>query len=233
MSSAHELSRPRICPAPERLGDFSRAAEACDVSQPTLSGQIRKFEDELGVTIFERDGRTLRVTPVGRTILDLARRAVGAVDEIRRAADAGRDPLIGALRVGIIPTLAPYLLPYVLPLARKRSPAMPLTVVEEQTETLTERIAAGEVDVALLATAPAGPAFVDAPIFDEPLLLAMAASHPLCKRTEVDARDLRGENVLVLAGGHCLREQTLALCSARKPRSRTATIYARPIWKRC
>jgi LysR family hydrogen peroxide-inducible transcriptional activator len=197
----------------DRFGHFSRAALACDVSQPTLSGQIRKLEGDLGVTIFERDGRTVRVTPVGRTILDLARSAVGAAEDIRRAAEASRDPLVGALRVGMIPTLAPYLLPYLLPVARKRLKAMPLTIVEEQTEVLTARVAAGEIEAALLATAPGGDGLVEVPLFDEPLVLAIPAAHALAKKVSVEAQDLNVDNVLILAGGNCLREQTLALCN--------------------
>lgn len=197
----------------ERLGHFSRAAAACEVSQPTLSGQIRKLEDELGVAIFERDGRTVRVTPAGRTILDLARAAVRAAADMRRAAEATRDPLVGPLRLGLIPTLAPYLLPHLLPAAGKRLPTMPLTVVEEQTDVLIARLGAGEIDAALLATPLSAESLAEVPLFDEPLLLALPAAHPLAAKTAVDAADLEGAHVLVLAGGHCLREQTLALCS--------------------
>jgi LysR family hydrogen peroxide-inducible transcriptional activator len=194
-------------------GHFSRAAEACGVSQPTLSGQIRKLEDELGVELFERDGRTVRVTAAGKTILEPARRAVGAADDMRRAAEASRDPLKGPLRVGMIPTLAPYLLPHLLPAARERLAAMPLRVVEEQTEVLERRLAAGEIDVALLATMPERDGLVDVALFDEPLLLAMPAQHPLARKRTVDAKDVDGAGMLLLAGGNCLREQTLALCT--------------------
>ena len=199
--------------AVEKHGHFSRAAVACEVSQPTLRGQIRKLEDDLGVAIFERDGRIVRVTPVGRTILDFAKQAVGAAADMRRVAEASRDPLVGALRVGLIPTLAPYLLPLLLPQARKRLPGMPLTVVEEQTDLLTARVAAGEIEAAVLATVPAVAGLIDMPLFDEPLVLALPATHALAAKESVSKSDLDLAEVLLLADGHCLREQTLELCS--------------------
>jgi len=124
-------------------GHFSRAAEACDVSQPTLSGQIRKLEDELGLQIFERDGRHVRVTTAGETVLAYARQALGATADLRHAARASRDPLVGPLRLGIISTLAPYLLPHFLPALHARHPEMPLWISEELTGASIARVHEG------------------------------------------------------------------------------------------
>ncbi len=196
-------------------GHFSRAAEACDVSQPTLSGQIRKLEDDLGVALFERDGRRIRVTPAGAAILERAREAVGAADDVMRIAEASRDPLIGPLRVGIIPTLAPYLLPLVLPAAHAALPLMPLAIAEEPTDRLIRRLTEGELDVAILATAPPGDELAETQLFREPLMVALPGRHPKASLTAIATSDLDGETLLLLADGHCLRDQALAVCHGR------------------
>ena len=195
-------------------GHFSRAAEACNVSQPTLSGQLRKLEDELGVELFERDCRPVRVTRVGREILGYARAAVDAVSDIERAALAGRDPLEGTLRLGVIPTLGPYLLPHLLVTARERIPKLPLAIVEEPTALLVAGVVAGDLDAAIVATTHAAEGLSEIPIFDEPLWLAVPHDHPLAKRENVAIADIDARKLLLLTDGHCLREQTLELCSA-------------------
>jgi LysR family hydrogen peroxide-inducible transcriptional activator len=198
-------------------GHFSRAAEACDVSQPTLSGQIRKLEDDLGVPLFERDGRRIRVTPAGAAILERAREAVGAADDLMRIAEASRDPLVGPFRVGIIPTLAPYLLPLVLPAAHDALPLMPLAIAEEPTDRLLRRLADGELDAAVLATTPPAEDLADTPLFTEPLLVALPGAHPKARLAAITAADLDGETLLLLSEGHCLRDQALAVCHGRPP----------------
>jgi LysR family hydrogen peroxide-inducible transcriptional activator len=195
-------------------GHFSRAAEACAVSQPTLSGQLRKLEDELGVEIFERDGRTVRTTRVGREILQYARAAIDAVSDIERAAQAGRDPLAGTLRIGVIPTLGPYLLPHLLVTARERIPKLPLTIVEEPTALLVKGVLSGELDAAIVATSHAAEGLSEIPIFDEPLWLVVPRGHALAKRESVAIAEIDARTLLLLTDGHCLREQTLELCSA-------------------
>ncbi len=195
-------------------GHFSRAAEACAVSQPTLSGQLRKLEDELGVEIFERDGRTVRTTRVGREILLYARAAIDAVSDIERAAQAGRDPLAGTLRIGVIPTLGPYLLPHLLVTARARIPKLPLAIVEEPTALLVKGVLSGELDAAIVATTHASEGLNEIPIFDEPLWLVVPRNHPLAKRESVAIAEIDAGTLLLLTDGHCLREQTLELCSA-------------------
>ncbi len=205
----------RYALAVAEFGHFSRAAEACDISQPTLSGQIRKLEDELGVELFERDGRRIRVTPAGAAILAHARDAVAAADDLVRAAEASRDPLVGALRTGVIPTLAPYLLPVILPAMHREVPTMPLAVAEEPTDRLLRRLDDGELDVALLATAPPGSDLAEIVLFDEPLWVALPAGHAKASLATLAAADLEGERLLLLADGHCLRDQALAICSGR------------------
>jgi LysR family hydrogen peroxide-inducible transcriptional activator len=197
----------------EEHGHFSRAAEACDVSQPTLSGQIHKLEDELGVQLFERAGRRVRVTAAGAAVLAHARQAVGAVDDLVRTAEAGRDPMRGALRLGIITTLAPYLLPSLLPAAQRRFPDMPLAISEEQTVRLIARIHAGELDAAILATDHPAEDLATIELFDEPLWLALPANHALARHAYIDAEQIDPAELLLLTDGHCLRDQALDLCS--------------------
>ncbi len=156
------------------LKHFGRAAEACHVSQPTLSGQILKLEEELGVPIFERVGKSLTTTAAGDVILAHARRAIAAADELIACAKASRDPMIGPLRLGVIPTLAPYLMPFLLPLARVAMPKTPLALVEDLTARLIEPVLHGELDAALIASDPEADALEITPLFDEPFFLVSA-----------------------------------------------------------
>jgi LysR family hydrogen peroxide-inducible transcriptional activator len=194
-----------------KAGSFSRAAEACAVSQPTLSLQIKKLEDELGIALFERNGRTIGLTATGKKILAFAETAVNAATDLRRAATADRDPLVGPLRIGIIPSLAPYALPVVLPAVREALPTAPLVIVEEPTAALTARLADGDLDGALLATEM--PGFIEAPIAAEALFAALPAAHPLAKRAAISLDDVDPATILLLDDGHCLRDHALALCS--------------------
>jgi LysR family hydrogen peroxide-inducible transcriptional activator len=194
-----------------KAGSFSRAAEACAVSQPTLSLQIKKLEDELGIPLFERNGRTIGLTATGKKILGFAETAVTAASDLRRAATADRNPLVGPLRIGIIPSLAPYALPIVLPALREALPTAPLVLIEEPTAALTARLTDGDIDGALLATEM--PGFMEAPIAPEALLAALPAAHPLAQRAEVSLDDVDPATILLLDDGHCLRDHALALCS--------------------
>jgi LysR family hydrogen peroxide-inducible transcriptional activator len=200
--------------AVERHGSVTRAAEACDVAQPTLSTQIAKLERELGVRIFERDGRGLKVTAAGRTVLDHARGVVDAIDGLVAATREHRDPLAGTLHLGLIPTLAPYLLPHLLPAMRSELPRIALTVIEEQTAVLLERLRAGTLDAALIATDAGDDRLAETMLFDEPLWVALPVDHPLAARASVDTADIDVGTLLLLSEGHCLRDQALALCTA-------------------
>ncbi|ACK49938.1 transcriptional regulator, LysR family [Methylocella silvestris BL2] len=196
------------------LKHFGRAAAACHVSQPTLSGQILKLEEELGVAIFERVGKSLTTTAAGDLILAHARRAVAAADDLLACAKASRDPMLGPLRLGVIPTLAPYLMPFVLPLARAAMPLTPLALVEDLTERLIDLVAQGELDAALIASDPDNEALSIIELFEEPFFLVLARDNPLAAQNEVNAAAIDPQQLLLLADGHCLRDQALDLCSS-------------------
>lgn len=193
-------------------GHFSRAAEACNVSQPTLSGQIRKLEDELGLAIFERVGRTVRPTPAGTQILAYARNALAAADDIVAIAQAGRDPLAGPFHLGIIPTLAPYLMPYILPSAKQTLSAMRLILVEDLTVRLIELVVDGKLDAAIIASDPEVPALRTETLFDEDFWLVLGHDDALNKKNRIDIGDIDSHSLLLLTDGHCLRDQALELC---------------------
>lgn len=198
---------------------FGKAAARCHVSQPTLSGQIKKLETELGVAIFERTNRSVEITPVGKTIVAHARQIMEQADAIRQLARASRDPLAGPLRIGAIPTLSPYLMPLILLPLRQRYPQMQLVLTEELTETLLERLRNHEIDAALIATPLQEQGLVAMALFDEPFWIAYPRDHPFYDKESITRSDLDSENILLLADGHCLAEQTMALCQIRERQS--------------
>lgn len=190
---------------------FGRAARACGVSQPTLSVQIRKLEEQLGVVLFERAGKAVAPTAACLEMVGHARAAVIACEAIVDLARHRRDPLAGPFRLGVIPTLAPYLLPLVFAPLRTALPALMIEPWEEPTEALQARLRAHDLDAALLATEVDGPDLVSRPLFAEPFVAALPPDHPLAGRDTVSEADLAAD-MLVLADGHCLREQALAVC---------------------
>jgi LysR family hydrogen peroxide-inducible transcriptional activator len=190
---------------------FGRAAKACGISQPTLSVQIRKLEDLLGVALFERTSKTVAPTAACERLIGHARAAVAEAEAILAVARNLRDPLAGRFRLGIIPTLAPYLLPLVFAPLREALPALEVEPWEDQTTVLLERLRARELDAALLATEVDGPDLASQPLFAEPFLAALPPEHPLAGREVVAEADL-ARDILVLADGHCLRGQALAAC---------------------
>jgi len=193
-------------------GHFGEAAERCHVSQPTLSAQIKKLEEYLGVQLFERQPRKVSVTDVGRRIVDRARLVVRQAEDIREVARASRDPLTGKLRVGLIPTIAPYLLPRVAPRLKTRLPDLQLMLYEYQTGPLLEKLRAGELDIAILAL-PADTAGLETrSLFAESFVVAMPRGHRLAARKRLKPADLAGETLLLLEDGHCLRDQALDVC---------------------
>jgi LysR family transcriptional regulator, hydrogen peroxide-inducible genes activator len=197
----------------ERHGSITRAAEACGVTQPTLSTQVAKLERELGVALFERAGRGLRLTNAGRPVLDHARRVLGAVDDLVAAAQDHLDPFAGTLRLGLIPTLAPYLLPHLLSGMQASLPRLKPTIVEEQTASLLAQLGAGAIEAAMIATDPEDARLGTMPLFDEPLWVAMSARHPLASRTTIERADIDPSTLLLLSEGHCLRDHAIALCA--------------------
>ncbi|HQR89886.1 MAG: LysR family transcriptional regulator [Caulobacter sp. 12-67-6] len=190
---------------------FGQAARACGVSQPTLSVQIRKLEELVGVALFERTSKAVTPTVACQQLIGHARDAVTAAEAILATARNLRDPLAGRFRVGIIPTLAPYLLPLVFAPLREALPHLEVEPWEDQTSALLERLRAHELDAALLATEVDGPDLISQPLFDEPFLAALPPDHPLAGQAVVTESDL-ARDILVLADGHCLRDQTLAAC---------------------
>ncbi|MBK1633667.1 LysR family transcriptional regulator [Thiohalocapsa halophila] len=199
---------------------FGKAAERCFVSQPTLSGQIKKLEDQLGVVIFERTNRSVEVTPIGEEILGHARLLVEQADAIEQVARAHQDPLAGPLRVGAIPTLSPYLMPLVLVPLKRRCPQLKLVLFEETTEALLRRLDQHELDAALLATPTPNPDLTSIPLFDEPFWLAHPRKHPLYDKDDITQTDLESIDLLLLSEGHCLSNQVMEVCKlADRPRT--------------
>jgi LysR family hydrogen peroxide-inducible transcriptional activator len=193
---------------------FGRAAEICNVSQPTLSSQIKKLEDELGVTLLERTNKRVALTPVGGQIVTHARRALAEAAQMEAVARAARDPLVGPLKLGVIPTLAPYLMPLILKPLKQEYPGLTIELWEDQTRALVENLRNHKLDAALLATEADAPEVTEIELFDEPLLAALPRGHRLAGAKKVDENALTDE-LLVLADGHCLANQALAACGSR------------------
>ncbi|WP_462419009.1 LysR substrate-binding domain-containing protein [Kytococcus sp. Marseille-QA3725] len=193
-------------------GTFGRAAEACGVSQPTLSTQVKKLEAALGCALVERAGRTTRLTPAGEQIVGRARRMLGHGEAIRRIADQARDPRSGSLRLGIFPTLAPYLLPHVVPGLRRALPDLNLLLVEERSPELLDQLRNGSLDAVVLAGPLVESGLTVEPLFREDFLLAVPTDHALAGGQPVAPDALGAESVLLLEDGHCLRDQALDVC---------------------
>lgn len=191
---------------------FGQAAERCFVSQPTLSGQIKKLEEELGVTLFERTKRSVETTPLGEAIVAQAKQVLEQVDVLRYLAQSHQDPLVGPLRMGAIPTLSPYLMPLILKPLKKKYPQIQLVLSEELTDTLLTRLGKHEIDAALLATPVDNPEFESMPLFDEPFWFVHPRRHPLSEKKKIIQADLDGADLLLLAEGHCLAEQAMKVC---------------------
>lgn len=193
---------------------FGRAAAACNASQPTLSSQIRKLEAELGVTLLERTNKRVDVTPVGAQIVEHARAALAQAAQMEAVARAARDPLVGALKLGVIPTLAPYLMPLILKPLRQAYPGMTVELWEDQTRALIEGLRSHRLDAALLATPPDAPEITEIALFTEPLLAALPLNHRRARAKGIAEEELT-EELLVLADGHCLANQALAACGTK------------------
>lgn len=191
---------------------FGRAAAASFVSQPTLSTQIRKLEDELGVSLVERAPRRVMLTPIGREVAERARGIIADVEQMAELARRSRDPEAGSVRLGLFPTLGPYLLPHVLPAVRARFPRLELLLVEEKTDVILARLRDGRLDAGILALPVHDDQLHAEPLFDEPFVLAAPRNHPIARRTNLRPDDLRDLDLLLLEEGHCLRDQALDVC---------------------
>jgi len=194
------------------LKHFSKAANACFVSQPTLSTQIRKLEDELGVSLVERAPRKIMLTPIGEDIAHRARHILRDIEHIKDAARRSGNPETDTIKLGIFPTLAPYLLPHVIPVIRRQYPELRLQLAEEKTGTILNMLDQGQLDAGLLALPVEDHGMEVEILFEEPFVAAMPSSHPLSEKQFIGLKDLEGEELLLLEEGHCLRQHALAVC---------------------
>ncbi|HEY0720234.1 MAG TPA: DNA-binding transcriptional regulator OxyR [Gammaproteobacteria bacterium] len=191
---------------------FRRAAERGFVSQPTLSGQLKKLEEQLGVVLVERTSRQVTMTEAGRAVAAQARRVLAEAKAIRDVAQAFQDPLAGELHLGLIPTIAPYLLPLCMPLIRARHPQLRLMLHEQQTAPALEQLRNATLDLLLLALPVETDEFAELELYTEPFLLAAPQNDPLAHKQQATLADLQGRSVLLLEEGHCLRGQALDVC---------------------
>ncbi|ALP39872.1 DNA-binding transcriptional regulator OxyR [Aeromonas schubertii] len=193
---------------------FRKAAERCFVSQPTLSGQIQKLENELGVILIERTSRKVLFTPAGEAITRQARQALREIGEMKALAQGFAEPMSGEIHIGLIPTVGPYLLPHVIQDLREQFPRLEFFLYEDQTQVLLKRLEAGELDCLILAELEGMEGFGTIPLYQESMWLALPAGHPDAGQERVPFQVLKGKKLLMLADGHCLREQALGFCFA-------------------
>ena len=206
------LTELKYIVAVARERHFGRAAEACFVSQPTLSVAIKKLEDELGTLLFERRSNEVTLTPVGERIVAQAQRVLDDAAQIKEIAKQGKDPLNGALRVGVIYTIGPYLLPALVRTLLKEAPKMPLLLNENLTVKLIEMVKNGDIDVAILALPLPETGLMIQPVYDEPFMVAIPKGHEWAGRKAIPSEDLKKETMLLLGTGHCFRDQVLEVC---------------------
>jgi len=206
------LTELRYIVAVARERHFGRAAEACFVSQPTLSVAVKKLEDELDVKLFERGGAEISVTPLGEAIVRQAQVVIEQAAAIKEIAKSGKDPLSGPLKLGIIYTIGPYLLPELVRQAIDRTPQMPLMLQENFTVKLLEMLRTGDLDCAILAEPFPDTGLAVAPLYDEPFMVALPRTHPLATRQHISSEELKRETMLLLGTGHCFRDQVLEVC---------------------
>ncbi|TXT38871.1 MAG: LysR family transcriptional regulator hydrogen peroxide-inducible protein activator [Comamonadaceae bacterium] len=191
---------------------FSRAAEKCQVSQPTLSVALQNLEDELGVKLIDRGKQHIGLTDVGERVAQQARKSLEEVGRIEMVAQSGKDPLTGTFRLGVIHTIAPYLLPYLIPALHRLAPGMTLYIEESMTSLLADHLKYGTVDAAIIALPFDVPGIQTRSLYDEAFEVIVPAAHPWSKRTHVTTSEVGAEDVLVLKAGNCFREQVLDAC---------------------
>ena len=206
------LTEMRYVVALARERHFGKAAEACHVSQPTLSVALKKVEGQLGAALFERTASDVRITALGERIVAQARRVLEEAVRLEEIAGSGGDPMSGPLRVGVIYTIAPYLLPQLIPALHRQAPAMPLFLKENFTANLIPALKAGELDVIVIALPFAEPGLVAQAVYEEPFRVVVPAAHPWVGRSEVHPDELEGQDLLLLGQGNCFRDQVLESC---------------------
>lgn len=191
---------------------FRKAADNCGVSQPTLSGQIRKLEDELGTILLERTSRKVLFTQAGLTLVEQAKAVLREVKVLREMASNQGKEMSGPLHIGVIPTLGPYISPIILPALKARYPELDLYIYEIQTSTLVEQLESGQLDCGIVALGKESEPFIEVPISREKMLLAISSSHPWAAQNCLDLQWLRDKEMLMLDDGHCLRTHTMDYC---------------------
>jgi LysR family hydrogen peroxide-inducible transcriptional activator len=206
------LTELKYIVAVARERHFGRAAEACHVSQPTLSVAVKKLEEELDVKLFERGASEVSTTPLGAQIVRQAQQVIEQAAAIREIAKTGKDPVSGPLRLGVIYTVGPYLLPDLVRQAIERVPQMPLMLQENFTVRLLEMLRTGELDCAILAEPFPDTGLAVAPLYDEPFMAAVPRKHPIAARPSISAEELKNETMLLLGTGHCFRDHVLEVC---------------------
>ncbi|MEI6759684.1 MAG: LysR substrate-binding domain-containing protein [Betaproteobacteria bacterium] len=206
------LTELKYIVAVARERHFGRAADACFVSQPTLSVAVKKLEEELDVKLFERSANEVSVTHLGEEIVRQAQSVLEQAANIREIAKRGKDPLAGPLTLGVIYTIGPYLLPDLVRQVIARTPQMPLMLQENFTVKLLEMLRTGEIDCAILAEPFPDAGLAIAPLYDEPFLAAVPTNHALAARSSVSTDDLKLETMLLLGSGHCFRDHVLEVC---------------------
>ena len=206
------LNELRYIVAVARERHFGHAAEACFISQPTLSVAVKKLEEELGVSLFERRKGEVTVTPIGEQIVAQAQRVLEEASGIRQIARQGQDQLDGPLRLGAIYTIGPYLLPHLIPVLAERAPKMPLVIEENYTASLSDKLKRGELDVIVISLPFEEPGVLTLPLYREPFVLLLPSSHPLNQKADFEIGDLSKEDVLLLGAGHCFRDQVIKVC---------------------
>lgn len=206
------LTELKYIVAVARERHFGKAAEACFVSQPTLSVAVKKLEEELDVKLFERNANEVSVTQMGEEIVRQAQSVLEQAANIKDIAKRGKDPLAGPLRLGVIYTIAPYLLPDLVRQVIKHTPQMPLILQENFTVKLLEMLRTGEIDCAVLAEPFPDAGLASAPLYDEPFLAAVPMNHPLAEHATVSTEALKKETMLLLGNGHCFRDHVLEVC---------------------
>ena len=206
------LTELKYIVAVARERHFGRAAEACFVSQPTLSVAVKKLEEELDVKIFERSSNEVTITALGEDIVRQAQSVLDQATEIKEIAKRGKDPLAGVLTLGVIYTIGPYLLPDLVRQSIARTPQMPLMLQENFTVKLLEMLRTGEIDCAILAEPFPDTGLAIAPLYDEPFLAAVPSTHPLAQQESISTQQLKNETMLLLGAGHCFRDHVLEVC---------------------
>lgn len=206
------LTEMRYISALDKTRHFGRAADACHVSQPTLSVAIKKVEQQIGAPLFERGATEIRTTPLGKEIVNQIKRVLDETLRLEEIATQNRDPLKGPLRVGVIYTIAPYLLPALIPVLHNLAPEMPLFLREDFTANLLPALKEGELDVLVLALPVEQPGIVTQKVYEEPFRVVVPASHPWAARDVVGNDELAGEQLLLLGSGNCFRDQVLEAC---------------------